>query len=39
MLRKKFKTTNSTYQIDVSSFLKGIYLIKVNETIRKVVIE
>ena len=39
MLRRKFKTTNSRYQIDVSPFRKGIYLIKVNEYIRKVVIE
>lgn len=39
MLRKKFKTTNSRYQIDVSHFRKGIYLIKVNESIGKIAIE
>jgi len=36
---RKFKTTNSRYQIDVSHFKKGIYLLKVNEYVRKLVIE
>ncbi len=39
ILNKKFKTTNSRYQIDVSHFKKGIYLLKVNEYVRKLVIE
>ncbi len=39
VISKKFKTTNSRYQIDVSHFKKGIYLLKVNEYVRKLVIE
>nr|MBP6315412.1 T9SS type A sorting domain-containing protein [Chitinophagaceae bacterium] len=39
ILHTKFKTSNSLYQIDISEFENGIYLLKVNEFIRKIIKE